>query len=113
MVVGKSSCAGSRRRDQRNRISPVRSCCAAVCLRWRSANGPFLVIATIVLILNCDGFSLGEKRQKNINVDVVISQMTDIDACGANLRSIVPKNVAIARIARRSSSVGPVKKQAG
>jgi hypothetical protein len=65
------------------------------------------------LILNCNDFRLGQKRQKNINVDVVVSQVTDVDACGASLRRIVPKDVAIGWITRRSSSIGPVKEQTG
>jgi hypothetical protein len=42
------------------------------------------------LILNCDGFSLLKKRQKNINVSVIISQVADINACGADLCGVVP-----------------------
>jgi hypothetical protein len=71
-----------------------------------------LKVCTGGLILNCDGFSLLEQCQKNINVDVVVSQVADVDAGGAGLRGIVPKKIAIGRITRRSRSVGPVKKQA-
>jgi hypothetical protein len=72
MVVGKSGCAGAPRRNQRDGISPIAVCCAGIGIRRSPRNCPFLEVATIVLILNCDGFSLGEKRQKNININIVI-----------------------------------------
>jgi hypothetical protein len=49
-----------------------------------------LIVGAGILILDRDGFSLLKKRQENINVRAIICQMTDIEACGACLRGIVP-----------------------
>jgi hypothetical protein len=49
-----------------------------------------LVVAADALVLNNNDFSLLKKRQKNINVFIVVSKMADIDACGASLRGVVP-----------------------
>jgi hypothetical protein len=59
-----------------------------------------LVIGAGASILNCDCFSLLKQRQKNININAILSQMADIEACGADLRGIVPKEMAIAGVAR-------------
>jgi hypothetical protein len=40
--------------------------------------------------LNCDDFSLLKQCQKDVNVFIVVSQMADIDAGGADLGSIIP-----------------------
>jgi hypothetical protein len=61
--------------------------------------------------LNSDGFSLAKERQKDVNIFIVISQVADTDASGADLRSIVPKDAAIIWIARRCRCIGTVKKQ--
>jgi hypothetical protein len=42
------------------------------------------------LVLNYNKFSLLKKRKENINVFIVVSEMADIDACGASLRGVVP-----------------------
>jgi hypothetical protein len=49
-----------------------------------------LKISAGTLVLNRNGFGLLKKSQKNINVNVVVSQMADIDACGTSLRGVVP-----------------------
>jgi hypothetical protein len=63
------------------------------------------------LVLNCDGFGLLQQRQENINVNVVVSQVADVDACGAGLCAVIPKNVTIIWIPGCRSGVSPVKKQ--
>jgi hypothetical protein len=112
MVVGKSGCASAARRNQRDGVGPVTVSRAGIGICWRPRNCPFLEVGTSRLVLNCNDFSLLKQRQKNINIRVVISQVADIDARGACLRGIIPKKIAIARIARRSSSIGPIEEQA-
>jgi hypothetical protein len=111
MIIGKSGCAGSTRRNQRDRIGPIAVCSAWVCIGWGSRDLPFLKVGAAGLILNCNSFSLLKKSQKNIHINVIISQVADVDACSTDLRGIVPKKIAIAWIARCSSRVSPVEEQ--
>jgi hypothetical protein len=61
--------------------------------------------------LDDDLFANAEKRQKNINVHVIISQMTDIDLRGARLSYRVPENVTVTRIAGSRACICAIKKQ--
>jgi hypothetical protein len=70
-----------------------------------------LIVGAVGLALNDDLFSNAQESQKNINVYVVISQMTDIDLRGANLSASIPKNIAITRITRRCAGVCLIKEQ--
>jgi hypothetical protein len=70
-----------------------------------------LIISAIALALDNDLLIERKKRQKNVDVYIVISQMTDIDLRGADLSCGIPKNITVAGIARRCASVGAVKEQ--
>jgi hypothetical protein len=72
-----------------------------------------LIVAADSLALNDKLFSVGEQRQENINVDIIVSQMADIDRSRARLCGVVPNNVAIARIAARGGRIGAIQKQIG
>jgi hypothetical protein len=60
------------------------------------------------LALDDNLLSCRKKRQENINVDVVVSQVADVKLRGAGLGGVVPKDVAIAGVARRCASVRKV-----
>jgi hypothetical protein len=62
--------------------------------------------------LDGDRFSLLKKRQKDVRINSIFSQMTDVDASGVNLRGIVPEDVTIPRVARRGSRVCLIQEQA-
>jgi hypothetical protein len=74
---------------------------------------PDLVIATKRLTLNDELFCIRQKRQEDINVDVVISQMADGNAGRTCLRCVVPNDVPITRIAASCSRIGTVQEQIG
>jgi hypothetical protein len=64
-----------------------------------------LVIDTAGLALDDDLLANAQKRQENINVDVVVRQVADINLRSAGLRSCIPKNVAVTRITRSCPGV--------
>jgi hypothetical protein len=70
-----------------------------------------LIVGAICLALNNKGFCFGQKGQKKINVSAIISQVADINVCGARLRGVIPQKKPVARIAARRSSVCLVEKQ--
>jgi hypothetical protein len=82
-------------------------------MNWRAGNSPDLIVGAIVLALDDKLFCNSQQCQKQVNVRSIVSQMADIDECGACLGGALPKNVAITRIARCGSSVRHIKKQAG
>jgi hypothetical protein len=53
------------------------------------------------LALNDDLFVHAQKREEDVNINVGIRQVADVDACGTDLRCVVPENVTIAGIAAR------------
>jgi hypothetical protein len=55
--------------------------------------------------LNNNLLSLNEQCQENLNVNAIVSQMADVDRCGAGLCGIVPSDVAITRIAAGSARI--------
>jgi hypothetical protein len=57
-------------------------------------------------------FANRKKRQENINVDIVVSQVANVDLRGAGLRGIVPKKIAVIWIARSSKRIGKIQEQA-
>jgi hypothetical protein len=56
---------------------------------------------------------LGKKSQKDVNIRAIVRQMADVEACGANLRRIIPKQIAISRIAGCATRIGFIKEQIG
>jgi hypothetical protein len=73
---------------------------------------PSLIVGAATLALDDDLLTNVQKRQENINVYAVIRQVADVDLGGAGLRSVIPKNVAVAGVARRGPCVGAVQEQA-
>jgi hypothetical protein len=90
VAIRKISCASAAGRYERDRVCPIASRCAWVCIGGRSGNCPFLKVGAHILILNNNSFSLNKQRQKDVNIVIVPSQMADIDAGRANLCGIVP-----------------------
>jgi hypothetical protein len=72
-----------------------------------------LVAGAVSLALDDDLFADAQKAQKNINVDVVVSEVADIDLRGACLDGVVPEKVAIIWVAGNGKSIGKIKKQIG
>jgi hypothetical protein len=61
------------------------------------------------LALDDDLLANREKRQEDVNVHIVVSEVADIDLRGAGLGRGVPKDVTVARIAGSRTRVGAVK----
>jgi hypothetical protein len=72
-----------------------------------------LEISAIVLVLKRKGLPGLQKIQENIYVSAVVRQMADVDGRGANLRSVVPKNVSVSGITRGYTDVSAVQEIAG
>jgi hypothetical protein len=77
----------------------------------RSRDRPCLVVGAVALALDDDLFADAQKRQENINVHVIVSQMADVDLRGAGLRARIPENVTVAGVAARRASVGTIQEQ--
>jgi hypothetical protein len=65
------------------------------------------------LALDDDLFADAQERQEDVNVHIVVSQVTDVDLRGAGLYGIVPENVTVAGVAGYCASVGKIEKQIG
>jgi hypothetical protein len=63
------------------------------------------------LALNDELLCVGEQRQENINIDIVVRQMTDIDRSRTGLRCIIPNDVTITRITASRRCIGAVQEQ--
>jgi hypothetical protein len=72
-----------------------------------------LVITADCLALDDKLLSLNQQGQEDVNVNISVSKMADVDERRAGLRSVVPNDVAITRIAARRTRVGAVQEQAG
>jgi hypothetical protein len=72
-----------------------------------------LIVPTGGLALNDKLLSVREQCQKDVDVDVGISQVTDVDRSRAGLRCIVPDDVAITGIAAGRCRIGTVQEQIG
>jgi hypothetical protein len=72
---------------------------------------PNLIITAGCLALNDKLFRNRQQRQENINVHIVISQMTDADRSCTGLRCVVPNDVTITRIAACSPCIGAIKEK--
>jgi hypothetical protein len=78
---------------------------------WRSRDCPCLVVGAVALALNDDLFADAQKRQENINIHIIVSQMADVDLRGAGLRARIPENVTIAGVSTCRASVGAIQEQ--
>jgi hypothetical protein len=70
-----------------------------------------LVVATRSLTLNYNLFSLCQQRQENIDINIIVSQMTDRNTGGACLCGIIPNDVSITRISAGSTCIGAIQEQ--
>jgi hypothetical protein len=78
---------------------------------WRTRDRPRLIVGAAALALDDDLFADAQKRQENINIHIVVSQMADVDLRGASLRGRIPKNVTVAGVAARCAGVRPIQEQ--
>jgi hypothetical protein len=113
LTVRKPGRASAARRDKTNWVRPIGIGQARINDSRRAGNNESLEVGAGGLILNNDSLAHAQKGQENINVDAVIGYMADVDLSSRCLSEVIPQNIAVARIARRSGGICLKQKQAG